>query len=106
MAFQGWPAAALGFYEGLEQDNSRACWTAHTAIYDEAVLGPMTELTDELTGEFGAVKIFRPYRDIRFSADKLPYRTELGATVGTAGCPPAQDRSERRIPCRMRSSPS
>jgi uncharacterized protein (TIGR02453 family) len=84
MSFQGWPEAALDFFEGLEQDNSKAYWTAHKAIYSEAVLGPMTELTEDLSPEFGAVKIFRPYRDIRFSADKSLYRTDIGASVGSA----------------------
>jgi uncharacterized protein (TIGR02453 family) len=84
MTFQGWTEAALDFFDGLEEDNSRSYWAAHKATYDELVLGPMTELTDELGAEFGPVKIFRPYRDIRFSADKSPYRTEIGATVGSA----------------------
>src|SRR5712692_4273155 len=84
MSFQGWPEAALDFFEGLELDNSKAYWTAHRTIYDEAVLAPMTQLTEELAAEFGDVKIFRPYRDIRFSADKSPYRTEIGAMVGSA----------------------
>jgi uncharacterized protein (TIGR02453 family) len=84
MSFQGWPEAALDFFEGLEADNSKGYWTANRAVYDRAVLAPMTELTEELAPEFGDVKIFRPYRDIRFSADKSPYRTEIGATVGSA----------------------
>jgi len=42
----------------------------------------MEELLDELAPEFGATKIFRPYRDIRFSADKTPYKTHIGATLG------------------------
>ena len=84
MAFDGWPEAALDFFEGLEADNSRSYWTARKSTYDELVLGPMTELTDELGPEFGPVKIFRPYRDVRFSADKSPYRTEIGAIVGSA----------------------
>jgi uncharacterized protein (TIGR02453 family) len=84
MSFQGWPEAALDFFEGLELDNSKAYWAANRRSYDEAVLAPMTELTEELAREFGDVKIFRPYRDIRFSADKSPYRTEIGATVGSA----------------------
>src|SRR5262249_46036319 len=83
MSFQGWPEAALDFFEGLEQDNSKAYWTAHKAIYSEAVLGPMAELTEDLSPEFGTVKIFRPYRDIRFSADKSPYRADMIATGGT-----------------------
>ena len=30
----------------------------------------MAELLDELSGEFGPGRIARPYRDIRFRADK------------------------------------
>ncbi|HUJ06570.1 MAG TPA: DUF2461 domain-containing protein [Streptosporangiaceae bacterium] len=83
MTFRGWPEEALDFFEGLERDNSRAYWTAHKAVYEECVLGPMTALTDELAAEFGEPRIFRPYRDVRFSADKSPYRTDIGATVGS-----------------------
>jgi uncharacterized protein (TIGR02453 family) len=82
MSFHGWPAEALDFYEGLEADNSKAYWTAHKAIYDQKVLGPMSELLEELALEFGESKIFRPYRDVRFSADKSPYKTNIGAVVG------------------------
>ena len=82
MSFQGWPEAALDFFDGLEEDNSKAYWAAHKKQYEDVVLGPMTELTEDLSPEFGPVKIFRPYRDIRFSADKSPYRTEIGASVG------------------------
>ncbi|HEX9065453.1 MAG TPA: DUF2461 domain-containing protein [Streptosporangiaceae bacterium] len=84
MAFGGWPEAAIDFFEGLERDNSKTYWTAHRAIYDEAVLGPMTELTEDLAGDFGPARILRPYRDIRFSKDKTLYRTEIGAMVGFA----------------------
>jgi uncharacterized protein (TIGR02453 family) len=84
MTFTGWPEAALDFYEGLEIDNSKAYWTAHKSVYDDAVLGPMTELADELADTFGQVKIFRPYRDVRFSADKSPYKTAIGAMIGSA----------------------
>ena len=82
MSFQGWPAEALEFYEGLEADNSKAYWTAHKAVYEEMVLGPMAELLEELAPEFGEPKIFRPYRDIRFSKDKSPYKTHIGAIIG------------------------
>lgn len=83
MAFEGWPAEALEFYEGLEADNSRTYWTRHKALYDEKVLGPMTELVADLAPEFGDAKIFRPYRDVRFSKDKSPYKTHIGALVGS-----------------------
>jgi uncharacterized protein (TIGR02453 family) len=42
----------------------------------------MSELVEELAGEFGEPKIFRPYRDVRFSKDKSPYKTHIGAMVG------------------------
>ena len=37
----------------------------------------------ELADEFGTGKIFRPYRDVRFSADKTPYKTNCAATIGS-----------------------
>ncbi|MFC4125721.1 DUF2461 domain-containing protein [Nocardia rhizosphaerae] len=82
--FTGFPLAALDFYEDLEADNSKTFWTAHKRIYDEAVRAPMLALTAELEPEFGQAKIFRPYRDVRFSADKSPYKNHQGAVAGTA----------------------
>ena len=73
---------ALDFFEGLEADNSKTYWTEHKAIYDEKVHAPMAALLGELEAEFGEGKIFRPYRDVRFSADKTPYKTNIGAVVG------------------------
>jgi uncharacterized protein (TIGR02453 family) len=85
MGFEGWPDAALDFYRGLEADNSKAYWTAHKDLYDRDVLAPMQSLVDELAPEFGEGKIFRPYRDIRFSADKSPYKTAIGAILRGGG---------------------
>jgi uncharacterized protein (TIGR02453 family) len=83
MAFGGWPAEALAFYAGLEDDNSKEYWTSRKAAYQEKVLRPMEELLEELAPQFGEPKIFRPYRDIRFSRDKTPYKTHIGATLGS-----------------------
>jgi len=83
MSFSGWPEEALDFYDGLAADNSKTYWTAHKHVYEAAVLDPMTELVEELAPEFGEAKIFRPYRDIRFSKDKTPYKTHIGALVGS-----------------------
>ena len=85
VTFRGWPAEALDFYEGLEADNSKTYWTAHKAVYDDMVRRPMDELLAELEPEFGAGKVFRPYRDVRFSADKTPYKTHLGAWLERGG---------------------
>ena len=83
MAFNGWPEEALDFYDALEADNSKTYWTAHKAVYEETVLEPMAELVEELAAEFGETKIFRPYRDVRFSKDKSPYKIHIGAMVGS-----------------------
>ena len=82
MAFQGWPDEAVEFYEGLEADNSKVYWQDHKATYDRFVKAPMEELLAELADEFGAGKLFRPYRDVRFSADKTPYKTNCAAQLG------------------------
>src|SRR4030095_17029930 len=85
MAFRGWPMEALDFFEGLEADNSKTYWTENKAIYDEKVYARMAALVSELEPEFGEGKIFRPYRDVRFSADKSPYKTAIAATVERGG---------------------
>jgi len=83
MAFRGWRAEALEFFEELAFENTKVWWLAHKPFYDEQVRGPMEALLAELQPEWGDGKIFRPYRDVRFSADKTPYKTHIGATVGT-----------------------
>jgi uncharacterized protein (TIGR02453 family) len=82
MAFKGWPDSALAFYEGLEADNTKAYWLDHKEVYERDVKAPMDALLAELTGEFGESKLFRPYRDTRFSRDKSPYKTAIAARIG------------------------
>jgi uncharacterized protein (TIGR02453 family) len=85
MTFSGWPEEALDFYDGLRADNSKTYWTEHKAVYEQHVLRPMTELTEELAVDFGEPKLFRPYRDVRFSTDKSPYKTSIAAVIGDTG---------------------
>ncbi|SHG77169.1 TIGR02453 family protein [Jatrophihabitans endophyticus] len=82
MAFTGIPAAALDFYEDLENDNSKAFWAAHKHVYDEAVKAPIEALATELATRWGEFTMFRPYRDVRFSKDKTPYKTHQGVWFG------------------------
>lgn len=83
--FEGFPEEALVFYEGLRADNTKAYWTDHKQLYESAVRAPMQALLDELEPEFGTAKLFRPYRDVRFSKDKTPYKDHAGAVVQPAG---------------------
>jgi uncharacterized protein (TIGR02453 family) len=82
MTFRGWPAEALEFYDGLEAENTRAYWLRHKQEYETLVRAPMEALLAELEPTWGEGKIFRPYRDVRFSADKSPYKTHIGAVIG------------------------
>ncbi|WP_290515961.1 DUF2461 domain-containing protein [Aeromicrobium sp.] len=79
--FNGFPEAALDFYDDLEMDNTKSFWEAHRQTYDTAVATPMKALTAALADEFGVAKVFRPYRDVRFAKDKTPYKTHQGAFV-------------------------
>jgi uncharacterized protein (TIGR02453 family) len=85
MTFKGWPVEAIEFFEGLEADNSKTYWQANKSTYERSVKAPMDGLLAELASEFGEAKVFRPYRDVRFSPDKSPYKTAIAASLGEAG---------------------
>src|SRR6201988_768273 len=65
-------------------DNTKAFWTEQKPTYESSVKAPMVALTAGLEAEFGAAKVFRPYRDVRFAKDKSPYKTNQGAWFGDA----------------------
>jgi uncharacterized protein (TIGR02453 family) len=83
MSFSGFPDEAFMFYEGLEADNSKTYWSRHKPEYEAMVKAPMEALAEELAAEFGQVRLFRPYRDVRFAKDKSPYKTHQGAYAAT-----------------------
>jgi uncharacterized protein (TIGR02453 family) len=84
VTFVGFPVEALDFYDDLETDNTKSFWAAHKQVWERAVRDPMVALTEALGPEFGPAKIFRPYRDVRFSKDKTPYKDHQGAFVPVA----------------------
>jgi uncharacterized protein (TIGR02453 family) len=85
VSFEGFPDDGLVFYEGLEADNTKTYWTRHKAAYDAHVKAPLLAMLEELAPEFGTAKLFRPYRDVRFSNDKTPYKTHQGAVIHPQG---------------------
>ncbi|HXA59317.1 MAG TPA: DUF2461 domain-containing protein [Streptosporangiaceae bacterium] len=85
MGFTGFPDEAFEFFAGLAEDNSKAYWEANRATYESTVKGPLQALLDEFEPEFGTGKIFRIHRDVRFSKDKSPYKTQQGAHAA-GGC--------------------
>jgi len=87
--FTGFPKTGLDFLRRLKKNNNRPWFQTHRAEYEENVRFPMqcliaglaVRLHDEAPEiEFNPVKsIFRIYRDTRFSRNKLPYKTNIGA---------------------------
>ncbi|WJH23573.1 DUF2461 domain-containing protein [Pseudarthrobacter defluvii] len=76
--FAGIPPEAFRFYAELEENNNREWWLGHKDVYDAAVKEPLGALLAGLEPEFGPARLFRPYRDVRFSQDKSPYKTAQG----------------------------
>lgn len=62
----------------MSLDNSKQQFTALAPQYQESVRQPFTDLLAELSATFdGTPKVFRPNRDVRFSHDKRPYKTNV-----------------------------
>ena len=80
--FKGWPEDFQRFFIGLELDNSKKYFEANRRAYEDSVKGPMVALLESLEPDFGPGKVFRANRDIRFSKDKSPYKTNIAADVG------------------------
>ncbi len=79
MSAGGFTAKATRFFAGLESDNSKDYWTANKALFEKEVKEPLAALVDSLPERFQPFKVFRMNRDIRFSPDKSPYKTQHGA---------------------------
>ena len=77
--------AALRFLRGLAKNNNKTWFEAHRTEYETEVREPMRDVIGEMNARFetfapeigGDAKrsMFRINRDIRFSADKSPYKT-------------------------------
>jgi uncharacterized protein (TIGR02453 family) len=87
--FAGFPPEALRFLKQLSRNNNREWFLQHKDVYEEKVKSPMVELVVALGGAIQSLApelivdpkraIYRIYRDIRFSADKRPYKTHVSA---------------------------
>lgn len=83
---------SLTFLRGLNRNNSKAWFDEHRKEYQEHFREPYLALAEDLCEAIGLGEpeyeldpkraIYRINRDIRFSNDKTPYKTNLGITVG------------------------
>lgn len=76
---------AQAFYGALARNNSKDWFEPRKAQWKADIEGPATLLTEivaeelsRMTGLGHTPKLFRIYRDVRFSGDKTPYKTRLG----------------------------
>ncbi len=83
--FGGWTGDFQGFFLGLQANNSKTYFDSRRALYEKEVKAPMVALLADLEPEFGPARLSRPNRDIRFSADKSPYKTNIYASVSGGG---------------------
>ncbi len=100
--FTGFPPELFSFLAGLERDNSKSYWDAHTDTWLTKVKPSIAALMEELNCEFGPLRTFRPNRDVRFSKDKSPYKTWVGITntdraTGGIGCFMSATASELQV---------
>lgn len=78
MAFDGFGDDAFAFYRELEANNEKPWWLANKHRYESHVKAPFEALAEELEPVASTVKLYRPYRDVRFAHDKTPYKTRQG----------------------------
>ena len=82
----GWKGDFKGFFLGLRANNTKAYFDAHRSQYEGEVKAPLVALLADLEPEFGPPhRISRPNRDIRFSADKSPYKLNIYADCERGG---------------------
>ena len=80
--FEGFGPDVRDWFLGLEADNSRDYFAARRAFFEQAVRDQMEALLDEMSERLGGeVKLFRQNRDIRFSPDKSPYKTNTYGVI-------------------------
>jgi uncharacterized protein (TIGR02453 family) len=95
MTFAGFGPNALPFFKALKFHQSREWFEANRETYESAVKGPMGDLVEDVAERLIQAKLpikgdrksslFRIHRDIRFSANKDPYKTNSGVVLSRSG---------------------
>jgi uncharacterized protein (TIGR02453 family) len=91
MATRYFSRASLNFLANLEKNNNRDWFNEHKQEYEDIVRTPaldfiadMGEAIEAISPHFLAIpkkvggSLMRPYRDVRFSKDKRPFKTNIG----------------------------
>src|SRR5688572_4317860 len=90
MTFTGFPRGGERFFAELAAEMSREWFAAHKDDYERLWLRPMEALLEDVHARLApaykgvglaAPKVFRIYRDVRFSKDKVPYKTHIAGVI-------------------------
>jgi uncharacterized protein (TIGR02453 family) len=95
MAFAGFGPKALPFFKALAFHQNREWFEANRDTYESAIRRPMGDLVEDVAERLLKAKIpikgdrksslFRIHRDVRFAANKDPYKTSSGAVMTRSG---------------------
>ena len=88
-------SSTLKFLKDLSKNNDRSWFESHRKQYDDAktdfedfiqsVIDRHSKKDEDLKEQIAKQCIFRINRDIRFSKDKSPYKTNMGASMSRGG---------------------
>jgi uncharacterized protein (TIGR02453 family) len=91
--FVGFADASAKFFKALARKNEREWFLAHKSEFEEGWNAPMklllSDVRDAIDGAYPHLdlaepKVFRIFRDVRFSKDKSPYKTHIGGFIPLA----------------------
>lgn len=100
MASPHFTPKATSFLRSLERHNDRDWFKARKEQYEQLLREPMIAVIAQLADDFRRfapdlvaspkASLYRVYRDTRFSGDKKPLKTHIGAIFPTRGLPKHQ----------------
>ena len=92
--FTAFPEDGIKFLRDIKKNNNREWFQENKSRYDQGLKAPADAFCDAVAFRMKAVtddnwtsKVFRIYRDIRFSKDKTPYNSHLHIYFGREGKP-------------------
>ena len=92
--FEGFADGEGRFFRALARNQRREWFATHKDEYEQGWHAPMQALLTEVHDRIDALfprhplarpKVFRIYRDVRFSKDKSPYKTHIGGYIAIDG---------------------
>jgi uncharacterized protein (TIGR02453 family) len=91
--FEGFADAGAKFFKSLAKKNERQWFLSHKSEFEEGWNAPMKLLLEDVRAaidgayphcDLAEPKVFRIFRDVRFSKDKSPYKTHIGGFIPLA----------------------